>query len=239
MDRLWMLLHTFKQTFRGPSSFVKSKTCYVISIAFLSFLTSFCCLYRCLSLKESPPVTGSMRKRERAGERPQPSTGLHRLGASLVIGKISSLRLSEQFLVFALRSLHNRDKREREREREKLVIVRHSTLPLLALPSESRALYTSWYLYRKFSPLRIDLLILLVLRGGPCFHRFQRSREFYFPDIRARFPCRIHAILFICCDIIFNLTLWRKQSAPLAGRVVKQDRCVPDSPLWSSWKQFA
>ena len=152
MDRLWMLLHTFKQTFRGPSSFVKSKTCYVISIAFLSFLTSFCCLYRCLSLKESPPVTGSMRKRERAGERPQPSTGLHRLGASLVIGKISSLRLSEQFLVFALRSLHNRDKREREREREreKLVIVRHSTLPLLALPSESRALYTSWYLYRNF-----------------------------------------------------------------------------------------
>ena len=114
-----MLLHTFKQTFRGPSSFVKSKTCYVISIAFLSFLTSFCCLYRCLSLKESPPVTGSMRKRERAGERPQPSTGLHRLGASLVIGKISSLRLSEQFLVFALRSLHNRDKRERERERER------------------------------------------------------------------------------------------------------------------------
>ena len=90
-------------------------------------------------------MTGSMRKRERAGERPQPSTGLHRLGASLVIGKISSLRLSEQFLVFALRSLHNRDKREREREREreKLVIVRHSTLPLLALPSESRALYTS------------------------------------------------------------------------------------------------
>ena len=91
----------------------------MISIAFLSFLTSFCCLYRCLSLKESPPVTGSMRKRERAGERPQPSTGLHRLGASLVIGKISSLRLSEQFLVFALRSLHNRDKRERERERER------------------------------------------------------------------------------------------------------------------------